>query len=250
MTPFGKAATVVRTIANWPQVGVAQFRDGSTVEYKTRNGMKFRCRTKSPDTKEVVAIASGLEYDPALLHVDDGAVVFDVGANIGAFAILLDHLNHGRTYRGFAFEPLPANVEMLERNLALNGVEQFEVVSAVIGPVDGTMTIDDALAFNAVKIANSGRTVDSHRLSTFASKHSIDRIAMLKMDIEGAEYDILEADIEFVRESVDALFLEFHRVDGDGRYSEWIESQLSPAFDVRLMHEVENNGVIYASRRK
>jgi 31-O-methyltransferase len=56
-------------------------------------------------------------YERHGLTVRDGDCVFDVGANIGLYSVLL--LRAYRRLRVFAFEPVPSSFQLLERNLAL-----------------------------------------------------------------------------------------------------------------------------------
>ncbi len=66
-------------------------------------------------------------YEPELQSalrelIPQGAIIFDVGANIGYVSLLLAKAA-GEVGRVFAFEALPSNVEQLRRNVALNRME-------------------------------------------------------------------------------------------------------------------------------
>jgi 31-O-methyltransferase len=60
-------------------------------------------------------------YEQHGLTVQDGDCIFDVGANIGLYSVLL--LRAYRRLRVFAFEPLLSSFHLLERNLAVYGGE-------------------------------------------------------------------------------------------------------------------------------
>ena len=81
--------------------------------------------------------SAGLESLAALVtkHVPRDATVVDVGANIGLSTILLARL----TGRVVAYEPSPANLEFLRRNLALNGISNVEIVAAAASDTAGTL---------------------------------------------------------------------------------------------------------------
>jgi len=73
-------------------------------------------------------LENGVAYTRHGIRVQDGDCVFDVGANIGLYSLLLL-----RAYRGlrlFVFEPIPFVYELLQRNLALYrgdaGVTSFD----------------------------------------------------------------------------------------------------------------------------
>jgi hypothetical protein len=70
------------------------------------------------------------------LTVRDGDCIFDVGANIGLYSVLL--LRAHRRLRVFAFEPLPSTFHLLERNLALYGDEaEVRAFSCALGRAPG-----------------------------------------------------------------------------------------------------------------
>ena len=69
------------------------------------------------------------------------ATVFDVGANIGIYSVLAARATgpHGRVV---AFEPVPANIDLLRRNLESNSVTQgVHVVEAAVGSEAGELTL-------------------------------------------------------------------------------------------------------------
>ena len=55
------------------------------------------------------------------ITLDDGAVVFDVGANIGLFTLFANR--KCPTAQIYAFEPLPPNFELLRANVARHEIE-------------------------------------------------------------------------------------------------------------------------------
>ncbi|MEW6094263.1 MAG: FkbM family methyltransferase, partial [Chloroflexota bacterium] len=81
-------------------------------------------------------------YEPELQFavrelVPEGAVIYDVGANIGYVSLLLAKAA-GKSGRVFAFEALPSNVEQLRRNVKLNGMEgRVTVVPKAVAQAPG-----------------------------------------------------------------------------------------------------------------
>jgi hypothetical protein len=85
------------------------------------------------------------------------------------------------------------------------------------------------------------------RLSTYCREHSIDRIDLLKIDIEGGEYDVVSADLEFLKMSASAMLIEFHNLD-EHRHHGRLVAVLSPEFEVQVLHTRGLSGIIYARR--
>jgi hypothetical protein len=68
-----------------------------------------------------------------LRHLPKGGVFYDVGANVGFFALLAAHLvgvDEGQVY---AFEPTPDNAAEIRSNIALNGLRNVTVVEKAVG---------------------------------------------------------------------------------------------------------------------
>jgi len=243
---FGIARSCLQ---NWPALFLDKAGLQKTITYRTRSGQQLLCRSRTTDVNEVVVVMSGLEYDPDFLRVANGSVVLDIGANIGTFAVLFDSVNHKTAYRGFAFEPFAANFAMLEENLRLNQLLRFKPVQVAVSNIDGTVRIDGDAPADAITVSAHGNTeVAASRLSTFATHNEIDRVELVKMDIEGSEYDVFESDMAFFEKCVERLVLEYHD-RGPGKSRERVLELLSPGFDAFVAHGDAVGGIIYARNR-
>jgi len=139
------------------------------------------------------------KYEPLLEYCDrlvtKGAVVMDCGANQGIYACAFGALvgPHGRVY---AFEPQGYAVEALRRNIELNGFTHVSVKQVAISNVNGTAMLDVSSGpVSASILRNVGGTktmsVSTLSLTSFAERVDLRRLDLIKMDIEGAEYDAL-----------------------------------------------------------
>lgn len=133
-------------------------------------------------------------------------VVIDGGANIGMFSLatLRDHPGARIT----AFEPDPAVFAMLRENLEANGARSVTLVNAALGAEDGEMGFTpDGQAGGMLTAGGAGMRVRVERLS----RHLDRDVDFLKLNIEGAELDVLRE----LRESgtlgrVQAMVIEYH----------------------------------------
>jgi FkbM family methyltransferase len=101
------------------------------------------------DQKDTVgrALAAQGLYDLVTTEVlwrliDNGATVFDIGANIGYFTTLLAH-RVGPNGRVLAFEPHPETVELLQRNVSQIRDRNVRVESVALSDVEGEGTLDN-----------------------------------------------------------------------------------------------------------
>lgn len=235
-----------RTIRNWPLVVPDKLGLVRRPRYRARGGEVFWCRPRSTDINEVVVLMSGHEYPEQHMRVRPGGVIIDLGAYIGDSVVYFDRVNRDVDYRGFAFEPAPANWELLKANVAANRVTAFELLPAAVSDVTGQVLVDTALRPDAVAVTRRpgrGTPVRSYRLSDFCRQRSIPRVDIVKMDIEGGEYAILRADHEFIRARVRRLVLEYHAG------LEPIRDLLADDFDLLPVRGNGRSGVVVLENR-
>lgn len=126
-------------------------------------------------------------------RIAEAEVIFDVGANFGAFAIPFARLApHARV---FAFEPNPQTALALRENLQRNGVTNVTVVEAAVSDREGQLIFSDTAdpATNRILTGGGeGVRVTALTIESFCLEHGIDRIDFLKIDVEGAELSVLE----------------------------------------------------------
>lgn len=143
------------------------------------------------------------EYEPELtaillrmLSPDD--VVYDIGANIGYYSML--SLSVGS--RVFAFDPDPINVGLIKYHLELNGFNscKLNVFECAIGSSNS-----EAIFYRA-NIANTGVSsmlkingsyakefsVEIFTLDHLIKEHSLIVPTILKIDVEGWEYEVFK----------------------------------------------------------
>ena len=85
--------------------------------------------------------------------VKEGSRIFDIGANIGYYAIMEAQMV-GKKGEVIAIEPSPSNVNLLEKNVALNDQQNIRIVSAAVSDAFGKEFLDifQAVALKPVEI--------------------------------------------------------------------------------------------------
>lgn len=118
--------------------------------------------------------------------------ILDVGANFGVLTVLFSRL--APEAHIVAFEPSPATRAILMRNVALNACRHVTVVGAAVGERDGTIgfTASADPATNRIATDNSAAVeVPVISLDSYLAENGIDRVDFAKVDVEGAELDLL-----------------------------------------------------------
>ncbi|MEK9832638.1 MAG: FkbM family methyltransferase [Rhodospirillaceae bacterium] len=143
--------------------------------------------------------------------------VLDIGAHIGLVALPLSQVvaPGGRV---FAFEPAQANRETLLRHLEINGIGNVEVIDRLVGDAD----VPDILLYehDGVSGMNTRAPVkdgDAYRetrhgqcsLDAFCRERGI-RPDVIKIDVEGAEFAVLEGARDILAEARPLLVVSVH----------------------------------------
>src|ERR1700730_8339593 len=123
-----------------------------------------------------------------------GMTVLDVGANIGYLSALASGLvgNKGQVH---AFEPMPQNVSRLRQNLS--AFRWAHLYPYAVGEASGKARIyfnESEAGWASLLVSDDlgGRAdVDVIRLDDWVRVQAIDRIDLVKMDIEGGEFRAL-----------------------------------------------------------
>jgi FkbM family methyltransferase len=155
-----------------------------------------------------------LEVEAARACLQPGDVAIDVGANVGLLAVPLA-LAVGPEGRVLAVEPLPENVERLEGNLRRNELGNVTVVTAAAGAEDGEVQLQVAAdsAFSSVGTVTKYRVagalrVPCRRLDSLWEELGRPRVALVKIDVEGAELSVLDGARELLQSSRPVLLVE------------------------------------------
>lgn len=130
--------------------------------------------------------------------VKEGMKILEVGANIGYYAILETKLA-GKNGFLYAFEPSPFNVDLLQRNLALNDIHNCEVYGKAAGAENMTTkffvanksNLSSFIQREGMDMIHDGKIIDVDvvRLDDFFADKEID---FIRMDVEGYEREILK----------------------------------------------------------
>ena len=155
------------------------------------------------------------EYAAMKACVRDEATVLDVGANVGAYALLFATWA-GPRGRVFAFEPAAASRSGLARHLRLNGLaERVDIRAEAISDRSGTVTFvehgthgDNRIVTTAADHAGS---VPSITIDDFCARTNVVP-DVIKLDVEGAELAALRGARRTIASRGDALalFVELH----------------------------------------
>lgn len=161
-------------------------------------------------------------------------VVFDLGANIGAFSIFAAQT----AQKVYAFEPESTNYAQLVKNIAVNTFSNITPIKKAVGGVSGSALLYRASANKGSSSIVSAVSSDTEKVEVITVEEAmkicgVDHIDLLKVDIEGSEYDLFEHISLETLERIQRIEMETHPVKG--KRVKDIESKLLQAgFKVRV----------------
>ena len=151
---------------------------------------------------EVVAGELGFgAYDFSDIPIEPGDVIVDLGAHIGVVSIYLAKKHPGVTIH--AFEPSPPVYALLEENLRRNRVRNVVAHNLAVSATSGTVELVAHLTSNSAGSTawlstndlpgHERFTVQSLSLDDIFERFHIEECALLKIDVEGSEHEVLRA---------------------------------------------------------
>ena len=226
-----------------------------------RRGVSYRLDVRD-DIQQLILlnVYEAAEIDALSRFARPGSTCIDVGANVGFFACNLAKIV-GAEGRVFAFEPDADNVRRLRANVRLNAYERIVDVSEVaLGSTTGTSTFYKSSASRSgwgslVKypdLDTDERSVRTETLDAFCESRSIREIDLIKIDIEGFEFEFLAGATEtFAAGRIRAVVIEFNgpRMTERGRtLDEMIAYFTVRGYDLRDADRIATLGSVRATR--
>lgn len=185
--------------------------------------------------------------------------VIDIGAHIGLFSMYVRGLNDG--VKIFAYEPAPENFSEMKKHFKENDVEGVFAKNVAVGGVNGEMELflsedshnhsllnffGDAY-FKKIKVP----TVNMEKIfEKDLGRNGVGFCDLVKMDCEGAEFEILEAMRGELFKKIGAFYIEYHEYSDGKNHFGLEEILVRNGFRVRSVKSRYDNklGFIFARR--
>jgi FkbM family methyltransferase len=222
-------------------------------EIVTKNGLRLEAFTNSIWMYHEVWDKD--TYGIAGLKLSSGMTVVDIGANQGFYSLYAA----SKGVRVLAFEPSKAAFDILSRNVARNNMGNLiKCFNMAVTAERGTAQFYEGFDKNGQLLSNSSSVVSENRggasvvatstktisLDDIFRDNNIESCDLVKMDCEGAEYQILTAATRYSFDRIKYVSLEFHEGQVD-RLHNLLENG---GFEI-LSTEGSVSGIIKAKRK-
>lgn len=185
-----------------------------TIELDDADPFDFECEDTIASAWVSKGILSNQTY-PVMPWVDDVRVVLDAGGNCGAAAV--HFARHYPAATIHTFEPGSHQRAFLERNAVSH--QGIRIHPIALHRQDGEMPLyqgDSDSGMSSLVASDwateSRETVMVRSAGGWAAEHGVDRIDVLKLDVEGSEVDVLES-LGSLLSTVKVLYVEYDSRD-------------------------------------
>jgi FkbM family methyltransferase len=197
--------------------------DKNTVLCRVLGRYKFFVDSRDQGLAPHLMLDGYWEYwvtDFILRNIKLGDVVFDVGANLGYYSVLMAEIV-GETGIVYAFEPNPSLCGLVSRNIGINGFSSRTMVvpKAVTDRAGGSVWFEvstlepknGSIADDSVT-SKVGPTIDRFEVTTTSlDEYSGMAVDFIKVDVEGAEESLWNGMQNFISANPDIkILMEFN----------------------------------------
>jgi FkbM family methyltransferase len=225
------------------------WRRRGSINLTFRSGARFQLRADEATNNDFGVFYEVFVHDyyqRSNVSRQDVTLIVDLGANVGSSALYFLH-QYPRC-RIIAIEPHPGHVAQLEHNLELDKTrDRVEIHAKAAGAKTRPMRLTDSKTSSSLTKDGLSDTIEVEVLDIFPliiGKH----IDVLKMDIEGGEYELL-SDERFALLDIDAIVMEWHSRGQGVQDKQWCERRLaSLGFAIEEIFTQPSYGMFWAVR--
>ncbi len=224
---------------------------GRYIFYKLRNGLIYKLRGGSTDRFIINEVWLHKSYNPRGFDIKPNDVVVDIGAHAGIFTILASYFaKQGQVY---AFEPFKENYNLLLENINLNKIKNIQAFNKAVSDSSGKLKFYVSTSKNkgqnsVYQLGESQKEVVVEKISFKDFIKKIPKIDFLKIDCEGAEYEILFSLSKKELQKIKKISMEFHNY---GKYTgeDLARFLHKNGFKVKMVKDGKIFGRIYAGNK-
>jgi FkbM family methyltransferase len=189
-----------------------------------------------------------------------GDIVIDIGAHIGRYTITSSK-QVGNTGKVVAIEADPENFEILKKNIDLNNLTNVLPLHYAVFSTATRIKLYEQSAsakYNSVMLTRAAKTknyveVNADTLDSILKHNGINQVNWIKIDVEGAEFEVLKGSTETLSGENISLFLEIHNINDPSHYHNVVDFLKYRNFEMTFEQRYEGSGeghIIFRKKNK
>jgi len=238
---------------NWYVYPLVYFKltNKQYVIFETKTGLNIKIRVNSTDLMALTHVWMIQEYSNSGFDINDSDIVIDIGAHIGLFALFASQFcKQGKI---FCFEPIKENYELLVENINSNKIKNIIPFNFAVSKESDSVKIflnDDYSGHSMFLETNNFVIVKSKSLLDIFSENNIQECNFLKLDCEGAEYDIINSLPSDFLNKIKKSVIEYHLADTHPKLLEQLIKKLRKcSFIVNTRPLFSDIGFLFANKK-
>jgi FkbM family methyltransferase len=168
--------------------------------------------------------------------------IYDVGANYGFLSMVWAKALESNQAKLYSFEPSPTVSEVTHKSFSMNKLN-IKLFKKAVGNMNGNIDLYDGLSSSNVSTHEGSKKVrvEITSLDQFTFTEKINKVDLIKIDVDGIEYDILQGAKEIILNYKPILIVE---TNNDIRIIEFIKSIDYIILDMKLEKVDVNSEII------
>lgn len=235
---MNRVVGMMKNVQNWPAYLLHKWGVSKQDPFIIRsfNGVSVQVPNRMMHTAKEVFFTDDYRFDEIkdeVLKLSNAPTVIDVGANVGYLSAFT--FTRFPNARVVSVEPIPKNLALLKRNQARNNGFDWQVFEGVLADSDGELEIqfDNSDTFSTsasmygLDDGGDRISVKSKLLQSLMADNKLAEVHILKLDCEGAEYDILYCLQGEQLDKIAYITMETHQIDEDRKNRDALVSWLN-----------------------
>jgi FkbM family methyltransferase len=208
--------------------------------YRFRNGGKLKIHSGF-DHVPIIEVMMKKDYG----KIRNNITIIDIGASTGVFSVYA--CSTAKNLSIYAFEPSLDYFSTLKENIRINNLQSsvkcFNNAVAGANEVRNITLRSETFIYPSLKgeseNANS-QSIECVTLAKIMKDNGIEKVGLLKMDCEGAEYEIFKNTAADVLEKVEEIRMEYHNIGSNENVRELRNLLLEKGFEETHFSETTN----------
>jgi len=212
------------------------------IEFK--NGIKCFMRNKSDSIAFFEVFFLNTNNYLKEFRIKEKDIVVDIGAHIGYFSVYSSE--KAKNGKIFAFEPYTESFKILKNNVDINQIKNVITQNLGVTKTTGKTSLylkkNFAIGNSIYKNSSTNKKIDIKTISLqdIINNNNLQRINFLKLDCEGAEYEILlNLDYQTIQK-IDKIVAEMHPKIENFKVQDVKKFLSSYGFEVKIIHPLND----------
>ncbi len=187
----------------------------------------------------------------------EGDTVIDIGAHIGRYTITSSK-QVGNIGKVVAIEADPDNFQLLKRNIALNNLTNVLPLNYAVFSERTKIKLYEQSAsakYNSIMLTRAATTknfveVDADTLDSILQLNEVNKVNWIKIDVEGAEFEVLRGSTKILSGENISLLIEIHNIEDPSHYNNIVDFLKYRNYEITFEQRYEGSGESHVIFRK